>query len=309
MSRRLCHSSIVSAATLVWMAGAAFAASPAEQTWKRVKAADSPIAYARFLEAHPDFDHVADLRKRLAAANRRAAASGRQRDLAITWSRAAEPQPEAPDRFSYMATIAGVEGARRIRLDLVFGGGSSASPAALAMVPGVAKEKGKGSWATFLAETDTTLATTATPERTEPVLAIVRGPGRSLPPVEIYVAGSPVLRLVAASGAATESRAMKDQGSAASSFRLDEPPVSIKVFTPDYPDEARQGKIEGLVLVEVTVGVTGRVVDAKVVRSDTIPALEEAALRAALLSIFRPALQDGVPVEARVVLPFRFKRN
>jgi TonB family protein len=87
----------------------------------------------------------------------------------------------------------------------------------------------------------------------------------------------------------------------------DEPPRPIKIFTPEYPTEARQGKIAGVVHVRMTIGESGRVTEASVYRSDTVAALEAAAVHAAKLSIFRPAMVDGVPVRSRIVFPFRFK--
>jgi TonB family protein len=89
----------------------------------------------------------------------------------------------------------------------------------------------------------------------------------------------------------------------------DEPPVPVKLFTPEYPSQARQGKIEGVVHVRMTIGETGRVLEASVHRSDTVGVLEEAAVEAAKLSIYRPAMLDGVPIRSRTVFPFRFRAN
>ncbi len=88
---------------------------------------------------------------------------------------------------------------------------------------------------------------------------------------------------------------------------FDEPPVTIRLFPPVYPDGAKQAKIEGVVYVRMTIGESGRVIAANVHRSETIAVLEAAAVEAAKLSIFRPAMKGGAPVKARVVLPFRFK--
>jgi protein TonB len=90
---------------------------------------------------------------------------------------------------------------------------------------------------------------------------------------------------------------------------FDEPPRPIRIQKPEYPDLARQAHAEGVVHVQVTIDETGRVIDAVVVRSDTIKSLEEAAIRAARKCLFKPAKQRDVPVKARIVLPFRFKLN
>lgn len=87
----------------------------------------------------------------------------------------------------------------------------------------------------------------------------------------------------------------------------DEPPRPIKIYAPEYPSEAKRARIEGTVDVRMTISEHGRVIDAAVHRSDTIPALEEAALKAAKISLFRPALAGGRPVKARLVFPFPFK--
>jgi len=87
----------------------------------------------------------------------------------------------------------------------------------------------------------------------------------------------------------------------------DEPPRAIKIFAPEYPSEAKRARIEGTVDVRMTISEHGRVIDAVVHRSDTIPVLEQAALKAAKISLFRPALAGGRPVKARLVFPFPFK--
>jgi TonB family protein len=87
----------------------------------------------------------------------------------------------------------------------------------------------------------------------------------------------------------------------------DEPPRPIKIYAPEYPSEAKRARMEGTVDVRMTISEHGRVIDAVVHRSDTIPALEEAALKAAKISLFRPALAGGRPVKARLVFPFPFK--
>lgn len=88
---------------------------------------------------------------------------------------------------------------------------------------------------------------------------------------------------------------------------FDEPPVVIQLFAPAYPEAAKQAKVEGVVYVRMTIAESGRVIAANVHRSETIAVLDAAAVEAAKLSIFRPAMKGGVPVKARVVLPFRFK--
>jgi protein TonB len=87
---------------------------------------------------------------------------------------------------------------------------------------------------------------------------------------------------------------------------FDSPPVPIKKEAPVYPDIARTAGAEGNVMVEVTIDKNGRVIDARVVKSDTIPALEAAAKEAAMKWLFTPAKQREIPVKAKIVIPFEF---
>jgi TonB family protein len=87
----------------------------------------------------------------------------------------------------------------------------------------------------------------------------------------------------------------------------DVPPRAIKIFAPEYPSQAQRAHIEGTVDVRMTISESGRVIEAVVHRSDTIPYLDAAALQAAKISLFRPALLAGKPVKARLVFPFPFR--
>lgn len=87
---------------------------------------------------------------------------------------------------------------------------------------------------------------------------------------------------------------------------FDTPPQRIEVVEPVYPEIARDLHAQGTVLVQVTVDETGKVIEAVVVESTAIEALEQAALKAARASQFKPAKQRDVPVKARIVIPFRF---
>jgi periplasmic protein TonB len=86
----------------------------------------------------------------------------------------------------------------------------------------------------------------------------------------------------------------------------DSAPVLVHSEAAEYPDLARQAEVEGTVTVVVTIDVTGRVVDARVQDSDTITALEQAALEAARKFLFEPAKQRDVPVQCQILIPFSF---
>jgi len=99
----------------------------------------------------------------------------------------------------------------------------------------------------------------------------------------------------------------EDSGGGESFYAFDSPPVPIKREAPVYPELARAAGAAGTVRIEVTVDKNGRVKDARVISSDTITSLEEAAKAAAMKWLFTPAKQRDVPVVARIVIPFEFK--
>lgn len=86
----------------------------------------------------------------------------------------------------------------------------------------------------------------------------------------------------------------------------DSPPKCVHRESPEYPDLAKRAEAEGKVTVVVTIGVTGRVINARVYESDTIEALERAALDAAMKFLFEPAKQRDVPVKCQILIPFTF---
>jgi protein TonB len=82
------------------------------------------------------------------------------------------------------------------------------------------------------------------------------------------------------------------------------PPTKIRHVGPQMPDAARQARVQGIVILEITVDESGRVSDAKVLRS--IPLLDQAALDAVRQWEYRPSLLNGVavPVVMTVTVPF-----
>lgn len=87
---------------------------------------------------------------------------------------------------------------------------------------------------------------------------------------------------------------------------FDEPPIPIDLVAPKYPDLAREAGFEGTVRVRVLVNEEGKVIDADVVSSDVSPAMEQAAIEAAMKCKFKPAKQRTTPVKAHVMIPFHF---
>jgi TonB family protein len=87
----------------------------------------------------------------------------------------------------------------------------------------------------------------------------------------------------------------------------DQLPLPVLLVPAEYPPLAMQLGAEGRVVVAATVDEYGRVVDVAISSSDTIEALETAALEAARKCLFQPAMQGHVPVRCKVEIPFEFR--
>jgi TonB family protein len=85
------------------------------------------------------------------------------------------------------------------------------------------------------------------------------------------------------------------------------PPQKIFDVNPAYPAEAAQARIQGVVIIEATVGANGAVTEAKILRS--IPLLDAAALDAVRQWRFEPTMVDGkaVPVIMTVTVNFSLR--
>ena len=81
-------------------------------------------------------------------------------------------------------------------------------------------------------------------------------------------------------------------------------PAKIRHVAPMYPPEAQAAKVTGMVIIEATIGVDGRVTDAKVLRS--VPLLDQAAVDAVMQWEFTPTLLNGVPVPVIMTVTVNF---
>jgi TonB family protein len=82
------------------------------------------------------------------------------------------------------------------------------------------------------------------------------------------------------------------------------PATKVKHVSPIYPPAARDAKISGTVVLQVTVGADGRVLDAQVLRS--IPELDQAALDAVRQWEYVPQLVNGVPTPFTMAATIQF---
>jgi protein TonB len=81
-------------------------------------------------------------------------------------------------------------------------------------------------------------------------------------------------------------------------------PTKIRDVRPLYPAEAQTAGITGVVILEATIDVDGRVADAKVLRS--IPQLDDAALTAVRQWEFTPTEVNGVRVPVIMTVTVNF---
>lgn len=83
------------------------------------------------------------------------------------------------------------------------------------------------------------------------------------------------------------------------------PPRAIFSPDPDYSDEARKAKHQGVVVLNVIVGADGRVHDASVARSLGL-GLDEKAKEKVMTWRFEPATREGKPVPVQVSIEVSF---
>jgi protein TonB len=83
-------------------------------------------------------------------------------------------------------------------------------------------------------------------------------------------------------------------------------PIKVKDVKPVYPEIARVARAQGQVMVEATIGSTGKVEEARIIRS--VPLLDEAALDAVRQWEYQPTLLNGVPVPVVVTVAIDFTR-
>lgn len=82
-------------------------------------------------------------------------------------------------------------------------------------------------------------------------------------------------------------------------------PAKIYDVAPLYPAIARAARVQGLVIIEATIGTDGAVQDARVLRS--VPLLDEAALAAVRQWRYSPTLLNGRPVPVVMTVTVNFQ--
>jgi periplasmic protein TonB len=83
------------------------------------------------------------------------------------------------------------------------------------------------------------------------------------------------------------------------------PPVKIRDAQPVYPQMAIAARIEGIVIIDATIGADGQVLQVRLLRP--LPFLDRAALDAVRQWQFTPTLLNGVPVPVLMTVTVRFQ--
>jgi len=97
----------------------------------------------------------------------------------------------------------------------------------------------------------------------------------------------------------------QDAADAGAPSSLTQPPVLLKQVEAVFPADAADAGTGGTVVLEIDIGVDGRVTQAKVVQSAG-PSFDEAALTAVRQFEFSPAEVDGVPSPVRILYSYEF---
>jgi periplasmic protein TonB len=82
-------------------------------------------------------------------------------------------------------------------------------------------------------------------------------------------------------------------------------PMKVRDAAPMYPAIARAARVQGIVIIEATIGVNGNVQDARILRS--IPLLDAAALDAVRQWQYTPTRLNGMPVAVVMTVTVNFK--
>jgi protein TonB len=96
-------------------------------------------------------------------------------------------------------------------------------------------------------------------------------------------------------------------GTGAAAIEADIDPVLVRSIQVAYPSAARSLGQEGTVRVLVEIGTDGVVISDEVYSSSGHRMLDSAALDAVKKARFLPALKNGRPVVARILVPVRFR--
>jgi protein TonB len=75
--------------------------------------------------------------------------------------------------------------------------------------------------------------------------------------------------------------------------------------SPAYPEMALQARVQGIVILETTIGPRGDVTAVRVLRG--VPLLDQSAIDAVKQWIYEPTLLNGVPVPVIMTVTVNYK--
>lgn len=84
-----------------------------------------------------------------------------------------------------------------------------------------------------------------------------------------------------------------------------ERPRLLEMPPAEYPAEAADLEVAGIVMVKILIGMDGKVLDAEVVQG-LHPLIDEAALAAARGGRYAPANEFGAATDGWITVPFRY---
>jgi protein TonB len=82
------------------------------------------------------------------------------------------------------------------------------------------------------------------------------------------------------------------------------PPQRLREVNPVYPPIAQTARVQGIVIIEATIGEDGQVTNARILRS--VPLLDQAAIDAVRQWQYSPTLLNGVPVPVIMTVTVNF---
>jgi TonB family protein len=85
-------------------------------------------------------------------------------------------------------------------------------------------------------------------------------------------------------------------------------PRPLATPDPEYTEQAREAKLQGVCVLGLIVGVDGKPRDIRVIRKLGM-GLDEKAVAAIGQWTFAPATKDGTPVPVQISVQVRFKLN
>ena len=85
-------------------------------------------------------------------------------------------------------------------------------------------------------------------------------------------------------------------------------PEPVKLVKPVYPEIAQKAGLTGVVILRVLVNKEGKPTIAVVIKADNEIFIEP-AMKAAMETLFSPAIQRGEPITCWINIPFRFALN